>query len=111
MPLAVAQHLRRRFADRVAELLALRLCTDRDAPRWQRYAITFYLGVVRPAGVTDALLSAALECDDEVLRADMAKAAKDVGDPDLGAAIARARAQCAARGQVLPPVLEALARS
>jgi hypothetical protein len=87
-PMGVESYLTRHFADRVAELLALRLVKESGWPRWKVGAIIFYLQAHKLVSTTSALVRFAIETDEADWRKFAVDAIREIQDPDLGAKLA-----------------------
>jgi hypothetical protein len=107
-PLGIADYLKSHFADRVAQLLALRLTKQDDWPPWRISGIVFYLGSCRMPATTAALLRFAMEARLPQWRADAVEAIKEIGDKDLAAKLAVEKARARSMGRAVPPELTSL---
>ena len=107
-PIGVANALKQRFGNGVADFLALRLVKENDWPRWRVVGILFYLKEQKLASTTSALLRFSMETDSEEARGYAIEAIQAIADPELAAKIQLERQRLESRHQTLVTVLESL---
>jgi hypothetical protein len=108
-PMGIESYLTLHFADRVTELMAVRLIKGEGWPRWKAVGIIFYLKAHRVASTTSALLRFAIETSEAEWREFALEAIREIHDPDLPAKLTFEIARAQKRGRAVPAEVRALA--
>jgi hypothetical protein len=108
-PTGTESYLTFHFADRVAELLALRLVKQEGWDQWQVDAIVFYLKKHKVPSTTSPLIRLTIETSDNEWREFALEAIRKIHDPDLGAKLAFEIARAKKLKRLVPVAVRALA--
>jgi hypothetical protein len=108
-PTGTESYLTLHFADRVAELLALRLIKEDAWPPWKTRAVIFYLTAHRLPSTTTALIRFAIETADAESRDLAIAGVRAIGDPTQATQVAAEAARAQRLQRPLPPEVRALA--
>jgi hypothetical protein len=107
-PVGVEGYLTREFANRVANLLALRLVKQPDWPGWKAVSVVLYLKTHKMPSTTAALIRYAITTTHEEGRKLAIEAIQAIKDPDLSAKLGFELARAQALGLTVPPDVRAL---
>jgi len=108
-PMGIESYLTLHFADRVAELLAVRLVKEEGWPRWKVVGILFYLQAHKLTSTTSLVLRFAIETADAEWRTFALEAVREIHDPDLGAKLALEIARARRLKRAVPAEVKKLA--
>jgi hypothetical protein len=108
-PMGTESYLSHHFADRVAELLALRLVKEEGWPHWKVVAIIFYLKEQKVPSTTAALIRLAIETPDPGWRGFALEAIREIDDRELGPKLTFEIARAHRSKRAVPSEVAALA--
>jgi hypothetical protein len=108
-PTGTESYLTLHFADRVAELLALRLIKEDAWPPWKARAVIFYVTAHRRPSTTTALIRFAIETPDAESRDLAIAGVRAIGDPTQATQVAAEIARAQRLHGPVPPEVRALA--
>jgi hypothetical protein len=108
-PTGTESYLTLHFADRVAELLALRLIKEDAWPPWKARAVIFYVTAHRPPSTTTALIRFAIETPDTESRGLAIAGVRAIDDPTRATQVAAEIARAQRLQRPVPPDVRALA--
>jgi hypothetical protein len=107
-PTSVASYLTRKYAKRVAPLLALRLVKEGGWPRWKAGGTLFYLEADPDPTTTSAVIRFAIEVTDPALRGYAIETLQTYEDPNFGKKLKYEITRANALKLPIPPEVRAL---
>jgi hypothetical protein len=107
--MGIEGYLTLHFADRVAELLAVRLVKEDGWPQWKVVGIIFYLKAHKVLSTTSALIRFAIETQEAEWRRFALQTIREINDPKLGPKLAFEIARAKKLKRPLPVDVKTLA--
>ena len=107
-PSGAESYLTLHFADRVTELLALRLAKEQEWPNWKVLAVVFYLKAHKVPSTTSALIRFAIGTTNAKGRAFALETIREIKDPELAAKLSFEIARAKKLDQTVPADVRAL---
>lgn len=108
-PTGTESYLTLHFADRVAELLALRLVKEEGWPHWKVVAVILYLKAHKVPSTTSALIRFGIDTTNAEWREFALEAIHEIKDPELGAKLTFEFTRAKRLERMVPAEIKALA--